>query len=254
MTNRQFPRILATTALCLAAVGLSSCYSNIHQYVWQKAKVAEGGEWLDAQNSMELFSEGTHIYAKVNQGKMRGCCKGAPIGTFLPLHGSGAGYAYYAPIKESATPIYYRLSSADAARVRRTHAAGSEYVQIELWSGLATSLPSAARPLKVKGTTPVSYPIINGESLARARIDAIPYTTDAHKYYAYPLGVLTAVAVDAPITLATNAVALGVGAVGAAVALPCGGIYALYESCTQNAPDAESAPESATPSQSSPST
>ena len=249
-----FRKILATTALCLAAMGLSSCYSNIHQYVWQKAKVAEGGKWLDNPNTIDLFSDGKHIYAEGKQGNMRGCCKGAPIGTFLPLHGSGAGYAYYVPIKESATPIYYRLSSADAARVRRARAAGSEYVQIELWPSLATSLPSAARPLKVKGTTTLSYPIINGESLERARIDDIPYTTDAHKYYAYPLGVLTAVAVDAPITLATNAVALGVGAVGAAVALPCGGIYALYESCTQNAPDAESAPESATPSQSSPST
>ena len=254
MMKTIFHRILTTTALCLAAVVLSSCYSNIHQYVWQKAKVAEGGEWLDDQNSMELFSEGTHIYAKVNQGKMRGCCKGAPIGTFLPLHGSGAGYAYYAPIKESATPIYYRLSSADAARVRRAHAAGSEYVQIELWAGLATSLPSAARPLTVKGTTTLSYPIINGESLERARIDDIPYTTDAHKYYAYPLGVLTAVAVDAPITLATNAVALGVGAVGAAVALPCAGVYAVYESCMQNAPAAKPGPKSTTPSQSTPST
>ena len=249
-----FHKILATPALCLAAVGLSSCYSNIHQYVWQKAKVAEGGEWLDNPDKIDLFSDGKHIYAEGKQGNMRGCCIGAPIGTFLPLHGSGAGYAYYAPIKESATPIYYRLSSADAAKVRKAHAGGTECVQIELRPGQVVPLPSAALPYKVKGKTAVSYPIIHGESLARACIDDIPYTTDAHKYYAYPLGVLTAVAVDAPITLATNAVALGVGAVGAAVALPCGGIYALYESCTQNAPDAESAPESATPSQSSPST
>ena len=235
-------------------MGLSSCYSNIHQYVWQKAKVAEGGEWLDNPNKIDLFSDGKHIYAEGQQGNMRGCCKGAPIGTFLPLHGSGAGYAYYAPIKESASPIYYRLSPADAAKVRKAHAGGTECVQIELRPGQVVPLPSAARPLKVKGTTTLSYPIINGESLERACIDDIPYTTDAHKYYAYPLGVLTAVAVDAPITLATNAVALGVGAVGAAVALPCGGIFALYESCTQNAPDAEFAPESATPSHSSPST
>jgi hypothetical protein len=233
------PKIIATTTLCLAALGLSSCYTNIHQYVWQKAKVAKGGEWLDNQYNIELFSDGKHIYAKGNQGNMRGCSKGAPFGTFLPLHGSGAAYPYYAPIKESATPIYYRLSSADAARVRRAHAADSEYVQIELWSGLATSLPSAARPLKVKGTTTLSYPIINGESLERSRIDDTPYTTDAHKYYAYPLGVLTAVAVDAPITLATNAVALGACAVGAVIVTPCAGVYAIYEACTQNAADSK---------------
>ncbi len=234
-----FHKILASTAFCLAAVGLSSCYTNIHRYVWQKAKVAEGGEWLDDSDRMELFSDGRHIYAKVNRGQMRGCCKGAPIGTFLPLHGGGAGYAYYAPIKESATPIYYRLSSADAARVRKAHAAGTECVQIEPRSGLAASLPAAARPLKVKGVTFASYPMIHGESLERACIDDIPYTTDAHKYYAYPLGVLTAVAVDAPLTLAANAVALGAFAVGAVIVTPCAGVYDIYEACTQNAADAK---------------
>ncbi len=248
------PGIFAATALCLTALGLSSCYTNIHQYVWQKAKVAKGGEWLDNQNNIELLSDGKHIYAKGNQGNMRGCCKGAPFGTFLPLHGAGAGYAYYAPIKESSTPIYYRLSSADTAKVRKAHATGIEYVHIEPQSALAASLPAAARPLKVKGKTSVSYPMINGESLARACIDDIPYTTDAHKYYAYPLGVLTAVAVDAPLTLAANAVALAGFAVGAVVVSPCAGVYAIYESCTQNAPDAETSPESTTPSQSAPST
>ena len=247
------PKIIATTTLCLAALGLSSCYTNIHQYVWQKAKVTEGGEWLDNQYNIELFSDGKHIYAKGNQGNMRGCSKGAPFGTFLPLHGSGAAYPYYAPIKESATPIYYRLSPADAAKVRKAHATGTEYVWIEPRPAHATPLPASARPLREKGQTLVSYPIINGESLQRARY--IPYTTDSHKYYAYPLGVLTAVAVDAPLTLATNAVALGACAIGAAIGLPCAGVYAIYESCTQNAPDAETTTKSTTPSpQNSPST
>ena len=57
--------------------------------------------------------------------------------------------------------------------------------------------------------------------------------TDAHKYYAYPLGAITAVAVDAPLTLAGNALLLG----GAVVVLPFGGIYAIYDFCTQNAPE-----------------
>ncbi len=73
------PGIFATTALCLTALGLSSCYTNIHQHVWQKAKVAKGGEWLDNQNNIELLSDGKHIYAKGNQGNMRGCCKGAVV-------------------------------------------------------------------------------------------------------------------------------------------------------------------------------
>ena len=245
MTIPPFRKIFLSTAICLAAVGLSSCYTNIHQYVWQKAKVAEGGEWLDHPNKIDLFSDGKHIYAEGKQGKMRGCGKGAPFGSFLPLHGCAPAYAYYAPIEESATPVYYRLNSADAAKVRKVQENGTECVSIELQPNLAAALPAAARPLKVKGQTSVSYPMMNGESLERACINDIPFTTDAHKYYAYPLGVLTAVAVDAPLTLATNAVVLGCGAIWAVVCLPCAGVYAIYESCTQNAPDAEPAPAAA---------
>lgn len=103
-------------------------------------------------------------------------------------------------------------------------------------SRLPCPLPLAP---SIKGRTSVSYPIVHGESLERACIDDIPYTTDAHKYYAYPLGVLTAVAVDAPLTLAANAVALGACAVGAVIVTPCAGVYDIYEACTQNAADAK---------------
>lgn len=216
--------------------------------------MAEGGEWLDNPNKIDLFSDGKHIYAEGKQGKMRGCCKGTPFGPFLPLHGCEPAYAYYAPIEESATPVYYRLNSADAAKVRKVQENGTECVPLELRPGLAAPLPVAARPLKVKGRTSVSYPMINGESPERACINDIPFTIDAHKYYAYPLGVLTAVAVDAPLTLATNAVVLGVSAIGAVVGLPCAGVYDIYESCTQNASDSKPTPESTTPSPVAPST
>ena len=35
------PRILATTAICLAAVGLSSCVSQNCQTIWRGSKIAE---------------------------------------------------------------------------------------------------------------------------------------------------------------------------------------------------------------------
>ena len=250
MTMPPFRKILATTALCLAAVGLSSCCSQVHQYIWQKAKVAENAEWFDNKDSIDLFSDGKHVYAKGNRGTVRGCFKRGPIALLIPMHGGPGGYASFAPTNDDTTPIYYRLDADEAREVRKAEATGKRAVHIFPFHREHATLPAHAKALNVKG-----------EALEQMQIDGhpaydedVPYTTDAHKYYAYPLGVLTAVAVDAPLTLATNAVTLGVGAVGAAVALPCGGIFALYESCTQNAPDAESAPESATPSQSSPST
>ena len=54
------------------------------------------------------------------------------------------------------------------------------------------------------------------------------HRTDAHKYYAYPLGALTAVAVDAPLSIAGTAATVAIGV----VSLPIGLTYRLVESCT----------------------
>lgn len=50
---------------------------------------------------------------------------------------------------------------------------------------------------------------------------------DAHKYYAYPLGALTAVAVDAPLSVAGTAATVVAGV----VALPIGLTCRLIEAC-----------------------
>ncbi len=42
MTMPTFPRILATTALCLAAVGLSSCISRLHREAYEFPRSYEG--------------------------------------------------------------------------------------------------------------------------------------------------------------------------------------------------------------------
>ena len=250
MSNATIPRILTTTALCLATMGLSSCCSQVHQYIWQKAKVAENAEWFDNNNSIELFSDGKHVYAKGNRGTVRGCLVGEPIALLIPLHGAPGGYASFVPTNDDTTPIYYRLDADESREARKAEAAGKQSVLIFPFFSEHATLPAHAKALNVKGATSEKMNI-DGHP---AYDEDAPYTTDAHKYYAYPLGVLTAVAVDVPLTLATNAVALGTCAVGAAVGLPCAGVHAIYEFCTQNAPDAEPTPESTTPSTSSPST
>ena len=240
MTMPTIHKILATTALCLAAVGLSSCCSQVHQYIWQKAKVAENAEWFDNNNSIELFSDGKHVYAKGNRGTVRGCFIGGPIALLIPIHGGPGGYASFEPSNDDTTPIYYRLDADEAREVRKAEVAGKQSVHIFPWFGELTTLPAHAKALTVKGETSEKMKI-DGHP---AYDEDVPYTTDAHKYYAYPLGVLTAVAVDAPLTLATNAVSLVCCAAGAAIGLPYAGVHAIYESCTQNAPDAEPSPES----------
>ena len=45
LTMPTIPRILATTALCLAALGLSSCYSSLHKYVWNRAEIIDEAYW-----------------------------------------------------------------------------------------------------------------------------------------------------------------------------------------------------------------
>ena len=233
MTMPPFHRILATTALCLAAVGLNSCCSQVHQYIWQKAKVAENAEWFDNNNSIDLYSDGKHVYAKGNRGTVRGCFIGGPIALLIPIHGGPGGHASFTPTNDDTSPIYYRLDADEVREVRQAEATGKQAVLIFPFHREHATLPAHAKALNVKGETLEKMQIDNHP----AYDEDAPYTTDAHKYYAYPLGALTAVAVDAPLTLATNAVSLVGCAIGAAVALPCGGIFALYECCTQNTPE-----------------
>ena len=231
-------RILTTTALCLAAMGLSSCCSQVHQYIWQKAKVAENAEWFDNKDSIDLFSDGKHVYAKGNRGTVRGCFKRGPIALLIPMHGGPGGYASFAPTNDDTTPIYYRLDADEAREVRKAEATGKRAVHIFPFHREHATLPAHAKALNVKG-----------EALEQMQIDGhpaydedVPYTTDAHKYYAYPLGVLTAVAVDAPLTLATTALSLAGVAVGTVICTTVTGPYYLYEACTQEAPTTTTTP------------
>ena len=49
---RTIPRILATSALCLAAMGVSSCISRLHRVAYEYPRTYEGA-WL--QNNSEAI-------------------------------------------------------------------------------------------------------------------------------------------------------------------------------------------------------
>ena len=85
-----FHRILTTTALCLAAVGLSSCYSTLYKNAWNRAKIIDEAYWVQDEENIELYRVGDTVYAKGFIGPARGDQKKGWQGSLLVLHpGSG---------------------------------------------------------------------------------------------------------------------------------------------------------------------
>ena len=233
MTMPTIHRILATAALCLAAMGLSSCYSTLHQYAWQRAKVIDEAYWVQDEENIELYRVGDTVYAKGFVGQARGDYSNAWKGNMLCIR--GGGYSHYTPVTNSGKPIYIQINQsyselrADLQQNRRENPERQQDNAVSVsWrypgsSPYLSSLPAGAVHLTERG---------NGAHYI-SEVEGYESHTDAHKYYAYPLGAITAVAVDAPLTIAGNALLLG----GATVVLPLSGIYALYDFCTQNAPE-----------------
>ena len=245
-----FRKILATSALCLAAVGLSSCYSTLHQYAWQRAKVIDEAYWVQDEENIELYRVGDTVYAKGFVGQARGDYSDAWRGNMLYMR--GGGHSHYTPVTNSGKPIYIQISQsyselrADLQQNRRENPERYRDNAVSVrWSypgssPYLSSLPAGAVHLTERGNG--THYISEGEGYESH--------TDAHKYYAYPLGAIMAVAVDAPLTIAGNALLVG----GAVVGLPFIGIIDCYESQTQNAPTAETTAESIAHPQETPST
>ena len=249
MTMPAFRKILATTTLCLAAVGLSSCYSTLHKYAWNRAKVIDEAYWVQDENNIELYRAGNTVYAKVFVGAARGDLKYGWKGNMLCLR--GGSYSCYTPIPEKSKAVYVQLSEsypklrAEMQQNRRKYPElyQDDSFHVSWWrpelSPYQLSLPAGAVRLTERG---------EGDHIIGEYKGYKPHT-DAHKYYAYPLGALVAVAVDAPLTIAGNTLLVG----GAVVVVPFSCLYELYKLCTQNAPSAEPTAQPATQPQNTPS-
>ncbi len=223
-------------------MGLSSCYSSLHKYVWNRAEIIDEAYWVQDEENIELYRVGDTVYAKVFVGPARGDFSDGLRGDLLCVR--GGAYSCYTPVLKDSKPVYIQLNEsyselrADLLQSRRENPSlyRADTFHIYWWrperTPYLTSLPSGAVRLEVRGHGDHSISESNGYESH----------TDAHKYYAYPLGAIMAVAVDAPLTIAGNALLVG----GAVVGLPFIGIINCYESQTQNAP------ETTTPSQSRP--
>lgn len=244
-------KILTTTALCLAAVGMSSCVTTVHRYVWNRAKIVDEAYWVEDAENIELYRVGNTVYAKGFIGPARGGQTLDDIPAKLPALRGGATVCFN-PIREQSRPVYIKVTDT-YTELQGGHAE----TRMKMENG--HSVQPSGEVFLVSWFSPESNPCLSQLPAGAVRLtergwaahsnigrwSANTAHTDAHKYYAYPLGTLIAVGVDVPLSLAGNALLLG----GAVVALPCAGVYAIYESCTQKAPEAVERPAATTANQ-----
>lgn len=201
----------------LACGTLSSCVSTVHRYVWNRAKVVDEVFWVEDRESVQLYRVGDVYYAKGYIGPARGAQTTHDVPcSIYGLHG-GAGLCFQ-PIKEQGRPVYFRVyefaSGEDklAERIAKARKEGGKP-----WVGTYTPGPQTymtelpPHAVAVEDVVGCMFPIINSWDASA------PPRTDAHAWYAYPVGALLAVAVDAPLTLAGNAAFAAFGAVAAPV-------------------------------------
>lgn len=210
---------LLTATLC--ALGLSGCCTQLHQYAWQRAKVVDDAWFQPAEP--ELYQVGSRFYTKAYHGPGRGCYAGYPF-RWVMLRGTGM--ATFCPDEALVEAVYLPLTKESAAEVQRALDKRAEYVtRIDICAdsgGDLKQLPESARLLPVKAFCCLG--VTADRTLKNHRMHP---RTDAHKYYAYPLGALAAVAVDAPLSIAGTAATVVAGV----VALPIGLTYRLIEAC-----------------------
>ncbi|MBR3927077.1 MAG: hypothetical protein IKJ58_09965 [Akkermansia sp.] len=259
MTTRSLLRFLTTSALCLAALGLSSCVTTVHRYVWNRAKIVDEAYWVEDAENIELYRVGNTVYAKGFIGPARGGQTLDDIPAKLPALRGGATVCFN-PIREQSRPVYIKVNST-YTELRQTLEEGHAETRMKMENG--HSVQPSGEVFLVSWFSPESNPCLTQLPAGAIRLtergwaahsnigrwSANTAHTDAHKYYAYPLGALIAVGVDVPLSLAGNALLLGGAVGGAVVALPSAGVYAIYESCTQKAPEAVERPAATTANQ-----
>lgn len=204
MMKTIFFRIFATTALCLAAVGLSSCVSRLHRVAYEYPRRYEGA-WLE-NNSVPIDGNAANMQL-TKRMYVYECCGE----WYLPVYricytrkviqgDPETAYRIANVSHEDKRQYYLPISSEFAGKLRTASRHGSR--QNELTNhikptGLLTSLPQQAKAY------PVLMPIYNCEN------EDLLVQTDAHvrpsAILAYPAAALLFV-VDVPTTVVASTV------------------------------------------------
>ena len=117
MTLPPFPGILATTALCLAAMGVSSCVSQNCRSIWRGAYEVDKVWWIEGvrDNTTPIYRYNGDYFVLGKMGPAKGTLKSP---------GSVFERNYY-PILEKAEPAYLRLDEESALLVKASYTAKS---------------------------------------------------------------------------------------------------------------------------------
>lgn len=166
---RRFRNILFLTILQLLL--LSSCSCNLHKHILYRGYVNDRVVSYDGK--APLYQVGNRVYAQGLVGTGRGCGK---YGKLID----------YCLDTDSATPIYLPISLRSSREILRgeTHLNG-------VWDDKReplTKLPLGARKLP-------------HASICGFHQESGTERLDAHALYAFPLGALTAVGIDLPVTV-----------------------------------------------------
>ena len=207
------PGILTTTALCLAAVGLSSCVSRMHRVAYEYPRSYEGA-WLE-NNSVPKESDAGNM--KLTKRLYVYECDGQwylPVSrisyTKKVMQGEPVAELAYqiANVSHVDKRLYYLPISPEFADKLRTASRVRSRQREELAAyvkptKLLTSLPKQARAYPI--LMPIHTNSGNGDLLVQ---------TDAHvgpsAILAYPVAAVLFV-VDIPVTVASTTVAVIVG-------------------------------------------
>ena len=213
-----FRKILATTALCLAALGLSSCISTTHRVVKAWGQSADAVYWANELGGTTdcLYRIGNELYVQayrssgdVTMGGIR------PWGDLLMLGWNEPAYDV-TPHTDKAEKVWLRLVNENWNDVRREFRYGcrelrSEDVHIRVsCKDTLTQLPPDAVRLTVPRKRRVVLHAVDGLTAgmncefsfeSKEERPSTYISADAHALYAYPLSVIMFVGVDVPVTL-----------------------------------------------------
>ena len=223
-------RILTTTALCLAAVSLSSCISATHRVVKAWGQSADEVYWANELGGTtdclyrvgnELYVQGYRSSGDVSMG-VENCFGG------IWMNPEEAVYEV-TPHPDKAEKVWLRLSDMDWSDAQRYFRTGetrfsSDCISLRVTSRDAlTELPSHAARLAVPRTRRVTLAVQDGLSAGKnwdwerdeygRPSDHI--SADAHALYAYPLAGALFLAVDVPLTLVNGVWTIPATAIGA---------------------------------------
>ena len=213
-----FRKILATTALCLAAVGVSSCISTTHRVVKAWGQSADEVYWVNELGGTTdcLYRIGNELYVQAYRSSGEVTMGGrSPWGDLLMMDWNEPIYDV-TPHTDKAEKVWLRLVNENWNDVRREFRYGcrdllSEDVHIRVsCKDTLTQLPPDAVRLTVPRKRRVVLHAVDGLTAgmncefsfeSKEERPSTYISADAHALYAYPLSAIMFVGVDVPVTL-----------------------------------------------------